>query len=210
MAEDLEHAVAGGKTVDQAVSDVVAKAYAENERIVFGGDGYSEEWHAEAEARGLLNLRTTPDALPQMISDTTVTTFSNYGVLNERELHSRYDVLLEQYIVFVNIEAETTADIARTMLLPAALRYLDIIDESGIESLLDDVKPIVEEFVQVINRLVEVNAVHPEGTMEEALYMRDTIIPAMNEVRRVADVLERIVADDLWPLPKYSEMLFIR
>jgi glutamine synthetase len=210
LSEDVEAAVKDGKTVDEAVAAVVASAYAENRRIVFGGDGYSEEWHAEAAQRGLLNLKTTPEALPQIVADSTVTTFSNYGVLNERELHARYDVLLEQYIVFTNIEAETAADIARTMLLPAALRYLEIIDDSGIETLTDEVKPIVEEFVAAIRALAEVNADHPEGTMEEAVYMRDTVIPAMAEVRRIADILERIVADDLWPLPKYSEMLFIR
>ncbi|HWH15184.1 MAG TPA: glutamine synthetase III [Miltoncostaeaceae bacterium] len=210
LSEDLENAVQSGKGVDEAVSDIIGKAYREHSRIVFAGDGYSEEWHAEAERRGLLNLRTTPDALPEIVADRTASTFSNYGVLDERELHARYDVLLEQYIAHVNIEAETAADIARTMLLPAALRYLEIIDDSGIESLMDDVKPLVEEFVGAINRLVEVNEVHPDGGMEEALYMRDTVIPAMAEVRRIADRLERIVADDLWPLPKYAEILFIR
>ena len=210
LSEDLEAAVNGGKGVDEAVADIVGEAYAASARIIFNGDGYSDEWHAEAESRGLLNLRTTPDALPQIVEERTETTFSNYGVLNGRELHARFEILLEQYIAHVNIEAETAADIARTMLLPAALRYLEIIDDSGIESLMDDVKPLVEEFCAAVKHLAEVNEVHPDGGMEEALYMRDTIIPAMNEVRRLADTLERIVADDLWPLPKYSEILFIR
>jgi glutamine synthetase len=210
MCEDLENAVNAGKGVDDAVTEVVAAVYAEHRRIVFGGDGYSEEWHAEAARRGLLNLATTPDALPQLITEETVTAFSNYAVLSERELHSRYEVLLEQYIANVNIEAETAADMAETMLLPAALRYLDIIDEADIDAIMDDVKPIVEDFYRAIKHLRTVNADHPEDTMDEALYMRDTVLPAMGEVRRLADTLERIVADDLWPLPRYSEILFIK
>ena len=83
---------------------------------MFGGDDYSEEWHAEAERRGLLNLRTTPDALPYLITDDTETVFSNYGVLSQRELESRYEVFLEQYVTKLNIEAETAASIARTMI----------------------------------------------------------------------------------------------
>ncbi len=97
LAEDLERAIQGGASVNEAIPAVVGGAYRAHSRIVFGGDNYSEEWHAEAERRGLLNLRTTPDALPELISDATVSTFDNYGVLTERELHSRYDVFLEQY-----------------------------------------------------------------------------------------------------------------
>lgn len=196
--------------IDEAVSAVVAATYKRHGRVVFGGDGYSDKWHKEAKKRGLLNLATTVDALPQIIEKTTVATFSNYGVLNERELHSRYEVQVEQYIAHINIEAETAADISRTMLLPAALRHLDLVERSGITGLVKEVKPLVEKLAAAIAVLVKLNAVHPTDTWEEALYMRDQVIPAMNEVRRFADQLERIVADDLWPLPRYSEMLFIR
>ena len=102
---------------------IIQKSYAANKAVVFNGDGYSDEWHAEAERRGLLNLRSTPDALPFLIRDDTITAFSNYGVLSERELHARYEVFLEQYVTKLNIESETAASIARTLLLPAAVRY---------------------------------------------------------------------------------------
>ncbi|MEZ5079328.1 MAG: glutamine synthetase III [Thermoleophilia bacterium] len=212
LSEDLEAALRETTgNVDSAAQSVIGAAYRANKRIVFGGDGYSEDWHKEAvEERGLLNLRSTPDALPQLIEPTTVTAFESYEVMNERELHARYEVLTEQYIVNVNIEAETAADIAHTMIIPATLRYLEMIDDAEIEALDSTIRPLVEELVANAQQLSKVNFDHPEGLEVEAAYMRDTILPAMGEVRRVADQLERLMPDDLWPLPKYSEMLFIR
>ena len=210
MVEDLEKAIKGGKSVAEAIPEVVGKIYRDHGRIVFGGDGYSEEWHAEAEKRGLLNLRTTPDALPQLITDQTVATFDNYGVLTERELHSRFEVFLEQYIININIEAETAYDIASTMLLPAALRYLKLVQDTGVSALEAELAPLVDKLVAAIAHLKEVNAEHPEGTEAEADYMRDSVLETMAEVRTYADALERLVADDLWPLPKYAEILFIK
>ena len=117
----------------------------------------------------------------------------------------------EQYEVKVNIEAETAASIARTMILPAALRHLTELKEAGIESLVDETETLVRELVDALFELEKANADHPEVEgLELAEYMRDTVIPAMETTRTVADKLERIVADDLWPLPKYSEMLFIK
>ncbi len=124
LSEELEDALNAGKSVEEALPPIIQKSYAANSRVVFDGDGYSQEWHEEAAKRGLLNLPSTPDALPYLIDDETVTLFSNYGVLNERELHSRYEVSLEQYVTKLNIESETAASIARTLLLPAAVRYL--------------------------------------------------------------------------------------
>jgi len=210
MSEDLERAVQGGTRVNEALPAVVGAVYRAHRRIIFGGDNYAEEWHAEAESRGLLNLRTTPDALPELISEATVATFDNYGVLTERELHSRFDVLFEQYITNINIEAETAADIASTMLLPAALRYLKLIEDTGVAALEGPVKSQVEQLVAAIDTLRGINEEHPEGTEAEALYMRDSVLPAMADVRECADALERVVADDLWPLPKYAEILFVK
>ena len=210
LAEDLEAAIGGGATPAEAIQKVVGATYRNHRRVVFGGDGYSEEWHAEAASRGLLNLRTTPEALPQIVESSTVALFESYDVLSARELHSRFDVFLEQYITNINIEAETAADIASTMLVPAALRYLELIDNAGISALDSEVRPLVESFVAAIGHLKTVNEDHPEGTDAEAEYMRDVVLPAMAEVRRYADALERVVADDLWPLPKYAEILFIK
>jgi glutamine synthetase len=139
--------------------------------------------------------------------------FSNYGVLSERELESRYEVLLEQYVTTLNIEAETAASIARTMLLPASVRHLALLRESGVSSLATETEELVNEFIEAINELEDVNlpGSHPEGDLlEEARYKLDTVYPAMGGVRESADKLEKVVADDLWPLPKYSEILFIK
>ena len=114
------------------MTEVVKETYAESKRIIFGGDNYAEEWHAEAEQRGLLNLRTTAEALPEVISEQTVGTFGKYDVLSERELESRFEVWVEQYVIRANIESETAATIARTMLLPAALRHIALVEAAGL------------------------------------------------------------------------------
>jgi glutamine synthetase len=212
LSGDLESALEGGTSIDEAVPQIVKGSWAANKQIVFEGDNYSEAWHAEADERGLANLRTTPDALPWLVEDQTVSVFSSYGVLSERELHSRYDVYVEQYVVKVNIEAETAAAIARTMLLPAAVRYLELLKAADVEPLVEETGALVGQFVEAIKALEAANATHEgeEGSLDHAMYMRDTVLPAMDSVREVADRLEKVVADDLWPLPKYEEMLFIK
>jgi glutamine synthetase len=212
LADKLEAATKGSSAnLEKALAKVVKDSYSANKRIIFDGDNYADEWHAEAEKRGLANLRSTPDALPWLVQKSTVAVFKKYKVLSKRELESRYEVFTEQYVVKLNIEAETAASIARTMLLPAALRHLTEVRASGLEELATSLHALVEEFVFAIDKLDDVNANHPdvEG-LKHAIYMRDTIVPAMDDVRDVADRLERVVADDLWPLPKYSEMLFIK
>jgi glutamine synthetase len=213
LSAELEQAIGAGKSTEEAVFDVVKNVYSANKQIVFGGDNYSEEWHAEAERRGLYNLRTTPDALPWLIKEQTVKAFGDYHVLSERELHSRYDVFVEQYAVKLNIESETAASIARTMILPAAVRHLTMLKEAEIVPAVAEAEGLVDELWGAIATLEDVNLADnqpDEEPLEWATYMRDKVIPAMDGVRTVADRLERIVADDLWPLPRYSEMLFIK
>jgi glutamine synthetase len=194
-----------------AVPAVVRGVWESDSAIIFNGDGYSEEWHAEAKERGLYNLPTTPDALPWIVNKQTVKAFENYNVLSSRELESRYDVFVEQYATKLNIEAETAASMARTLILPAAVRHLTELKASGVAGLAEEVEPLVEELYAAILDLEKANDHEgPDGGIKHAKYMRDTVIPAMTAVRTVADKLERIVADDLWPLPKYSEMLFIK
>src|ERR1700760_2998441 len=211
MAEELEEALEGGATLEAALRPILQRSYAANKQIVFGGDNYSEDWHSEAEARGLLNLRATPDALPYLINDDTVTLFSNYGVLSQRELESRYEVFLEQYVTKLNIEAETAASIARTMLLPAAARHIALLLSAQMAELASETSSLVSEFQDAIRDLesanLEENQPH-DDLLKHAEYQRDTTIPAMEAVRAAADKLEKVVADDLWPLPKYSEILF--
>jgi glutamine synthetase len=191
LAGSLQAKLADGLEIDKAVLAVVKESYGANRRIVFGGDNYSPDWHAEAEKRGLANLPSTPDALPALVADQTIAMFENYGVLSARELHSRYEVFVEQYNKKLNIEAETAASIARSMLLPAAVRHLTEVSATGMAELIEEVKPLVEELHWAILELEKVN-LGPESEASEtelALYMRDTVIPAMQDVRGVADRL---------------------
>ncbi|HTA36958.1 MAG TPA: glutamine synthetase III, partial [Solirubrobacteraceae bacterium] len=202
-----------GSTLEKAVTSVVKQAWDENKQVVFDGDGYSEAWHKEAEKRGLANLPTTPDALPWIVDKSTIAAFKKYKVLTKRELEARYDVYTEQYVMNLNIEAETAAMVARTMVLPAAIRYLNELRATGLEELVGEIEPIVKEFHFALRALEDANLDenHPDSSpQKEAVYMRDIVISAMDDTREVADRLEKLVADDLWPLPKYSEMLFIK
>ena len=202
----------GGDDLPAAVTEVVKEAYDANKQILFDGDNYDEAWHKEAvEERGLKDLRTTPDALPEVIADASKSMMSKYNVLNDRELESRYEVWLEQYIIRANIEAETADTMARTMILPAALRFLALGDDAGIGAVTEETTPLVDELVAAIKELDEANE-YPDGLegMDLAIHARDKQIAGIERVRDAADKLEKIVPDDLWPLPKYAEMLFIR
>jgi glutamine synthetase len=211
LADKLEAQIAGGTDLDEALTAVVKDAYGEHNRVIFAGDNYADEWHAEAESRGLKNLRTTPEALPEVLAEQSVAAFEKYQVLSQRELESRYEVWLEQYIIRANIEAETAAMIAKTMLLPAALRHVALVDAAGMEELAGEARSLAASFVEAIGELEEANS-YPEGIegLELAEYARDSQLAALARVREVGDELEKIVADDVWPLPKYSEILFIK
>ena len=136
---------------------------------------------------------------------------SSYEVLSKRELESRFEVWVEQYTTLANIEAETAATIAKTMLLPASVRYLLLANEAELGALDGEVRPLVDELLAAIGELESANF-YPDGVegLELAEYARDNQLTAMAKVREVADRLEKVVADDLWPLPKYSEILFVR
>ena len=221
LADELEAAVKDGPpagdplrdaVLEDALRPILQRSYAANKRIIFGGDNYDEEWHAEAERRGLLNLRATPDALPYLVSDETVDVFEKHSVLSRRELESRHEVFLEQYVTKLNIEAETQASIARTMLLPAAARHLALLLEAQLGELAGETSDLIAEFTEAIKKLESANLAEnqPPELEAHAEFMRDSVVPAMADVRDAADRLEKVVADDLWPLPKYSEILFIK
>lgn len=189
--------------------------------VVFNGDGYSAEWHAEAEQRGLLNLKTTADALPVLKSPEVQELFAKYEVLSERELESRLETYLEQYCLTVHVEANLTLEMARTMIFPAAIRYqselattcanLKVVGFEFDTDTLDRVTELIKYLQDGIAALEDVLLQGEDGDLiAQANFIRDTTIPAMNFVRKYADELEGFVADDLWPLPTYQEMLFIR
>ncbi|MBS1884762.1 MAG: glutamine synthetase III, partial [Actinobacteria bacterium] len=211
LAVKLKAKLEAGQAMPEAVIEIVKDSYLANKVICFSGDGYSEEWHEEARRRGLKDLKTTPDALPEVLTEATVRAFEEYNVLSKRELESRYDVWVEQYAIRANIEAEETFSIGQTMILPAGLRQLSLIAEAGVSSLEGEVRELVDELVGALGELKTANAV-PAGLegLEAAIYARDNQLAKMDEVREAADKLERLVADDLWPLPKYEEMLFIK
>ena len=211
LADKLEAQVKGGTDLDEALTAVVKEAYGDHQRVIFAGDNYTDEWHAEAESRGLKNLRTTPDALPEVLSRA-----HRGGVREVRgALAPRAGVALRGMARAVhhpaNIEAETAANIAKTMLLPAALRHVALVEAAGMDELAAEARSLTASFVEAIGELEAANS-YPDGVegMELAEYARDSQLAALARVREVGDELEKIVADDLWPLPKYSEILFIK
>ncbi|HWW90044.1 MAG TPA: glutamine synthetase III [Solirubrobacteraceae bacterium] len=214
LAAKLKTALKGSSAnLEKAVAKVVRDSYAANKRIVFDGDNYAPEWHEEAEKRGLFNLRSTPEALPWLVDKGTVSLFKKYGVLSKRELESREEVFLEQYAVKLNIEAETAASMARTQILPATVRYLNELRMAGLDELIEEIEPVVKELHFALRALEDANLKDNQddsSPIKWANYMRDRVVPAMEDVREVADRLEGLIPDDLWPLPKYSEMLFIK
>lgn len=218
IATKLENAAGD---FDQAVQAVLHEIIVEHDRIIFNGDGYSEEWHKEAEeVRGLPNLRTTYDALPEIASPEAIALFEKYGVMTEREVESRLDVYLEQYVMAINVEANLTVEIARTMIYPAVARYqgelagslasLRAVGIEGDSELLSEIVSCSKALLGAVNQLERLNGQHAESLLAEAKHACFTVVPAMTEVRRIADTLENLVADDMWPLPTYQEMLFIK
>ncbi|HYE96899.1 MAG TPA: hypothetical protein VD962_11885 [Rubricoccaceae bacterium] len=212
----------GRKALEDAVHDVIAESIRTHKAIIFNGDGYSPEWHTEAEEeRGLLNLKTTPDALPELTSEKAVAAFEAYGVLSEKELHSRQDIFTEQYVKTINIEAATTENLARTLVLPAAVRYLAELGEAagvaaGFKLSAAGPKAVAAEVVEHVNALQAALAALAKAreaahkAKDEAAAMQAKVIPAMAKVRAACDALETVVSADLWPLPTYREMLFVK
>ncbi|MBT0566521.1 glutamine synthetase III [Williamsia sp. CHRR-6] len=220
LATELEKATADGTEFNAAVQKVLQQVILDHGAVIFNGDGYAQAWQDEAAARGLLNLRTTVDAIPFMAEKENEELFERYGVLSARELEARKDVILEQYALCLLVEAKETAEIATTMILPAALRYQG--ELAGIAANLtaagiDSPTPLLGELTETIGALTSalatlnagISGFHGEGELEEATYGLETLIPAMAAVRAAADTLEGQVADDLWPLPTYNEMLTI-
>jgi glutamine synthetase len=186
-----------------------------NKQVLFEGNGYSEEWHAEAARRGLPNNKTTVDALPALGTDRAKRIFARFGVLSERELGARLEINWERYVKVQNIEAACAIDIARTMILPAAIRYVGQLGDAAGASkaaagLRDRVAGLCDELAGAIESLEHAqHAAHEAGSVEaEAAAFAGTVIPAQGRVRALADELETLVADDLWPMPKYRELLF--
>lgn len=221
-ATKLEEATGGDPAkLNAALQTLLTDIMNEHGAVIFNGDGYSDEWHAEAEKRGLLNLKTTADALPILQTEEVKELFTKYGVLSERELESRLETYLEQYVMSIKVEYNLTLKMAKTMIFPAVIRYqgelvsnctsLKMLDYEFDTKTLDKVTSLVKSLQDSIGELETAGAENgSEDLLAEANYYCHTILPLMNKVRGYADELEGIVADDLWPLPTYQEMLFIK
>jgi glutamine synthetase len=223
MATELENATKGGKPLAEAVAALLQKVIKENKKIIFNGNNYSKEWEKEAGKRGLQNLKNTVDALPQLISKDVVGIFEKYKVLNEREVHARYDVMVETYNKTVNVEGQLMVLMANRYILPAALEYQKHVAQSvaavksaGSRSaegkkLLDWLTKKTDEFKRRADKLEHALAHEGNGSAEKhAKHYRDVVIPAMTALREAGDELELQIPHESWPLATYREMLFIK
>lgn len=222
IAGELERALGGGASQADAVVSVLKDLMNEHGNVVFGGDGYSEEWHRMAvEERGLKNIPTTADALPALRESSVIELFSSTGVLSPVELESRFEVYAEQYILSIEVEAKLVVDISRTVIYPAAISYLGELagTSQGLADMGVELDNSVAKIVAETSKAMMVAtdklgaALARDGfssTEEHMQFFAGKIRSLMDEVRVAADTLECYVADELWPLPKYQEMLFIR
>ena len=220
MATALEKAVGEGEDFDVAVQKLLTEIITEHGAVVFNGDGYSDNWQTEAAARGLPNLKTTLDAIPELIKPEAVEVFEKYGVFSERELHSRYEVRLEQYALTIGVEAKLALELGTTVILPAAVRYqtelaqnVATLKAAGVDAdttMLEAVSAPIAELTAALGTLkAALSEGAGESALDEATHAQNALLPAMDAVRAAADKLETVVADDLWPLPTYQEMLYI-
>jgi glutamine synthetase len=196
------------------LTKILSEIIKENKKVLFEGNNYAEEWHAEAAKRGLPNNKSTVDALPALQTEKAKKIFAQFGVLSERELESRYEIAWERYVKVQNIEANATVEIARTLLVPAAVTYLGQLGAAskskGANKLADRIASVVDRLVENIDALEKAqHAAHAAGSLHaEAKAFKEKVIPAQDTVRDAADELETLVSDELWPLPKYRELLF--
>jgi len=222
VATELEAAVAKGTKLEDAVKALLPKMAAASKRIVFNGNGYSAEWQEEAGKRGLLNLRNTVDALPQIVTKECVGLFEKYKILNGRELHARYEIFLENYNKTINIEGQLMVLMANRYILPAAIEYqkqialsVSAVKAAGAsatesEKLLGTYTALVNRFKSGADALAASLEHESGGAEAHAVYMRDTIVPAMAALREAGDAIEVLTPHELWPLPTYREMLFVK
>jgi glutamine synthetase len=222
IAEKLESTLASGAEMTAAVIIVLKELMDLHGNVIFGGDGYSSEWHkAAVEERGLKNIPTTADALPAFKEASVIKLFESTGVLSPKELASRFEVYAEQYVLSIEVEAKLVINIATTKIYPAAISYLSsltaateslsamgiVVDELSINNIATEANQMMSH----VNELREAIEKHDFRSIEEHMsFCADTICDLMIGVRSHADALEGFIADDLWPLPKYQEMLFIK
>ena len=218
FADELEKA----DNFQDALDDLIKRTIKENQNIIFNGNGYSDEWPVEAEKRGLLNLKSTPEAVPAFLAQKNVDVFSKYGVYTEAELQSRVEILLDEYCKTLNIEALTMIDMAKKEILPAAAKYIkdiaktaELAKSCGAETVFEEetvkeISALVTEMYKALGTLeADVQKVHAiEDTQEMANFFHDTIFADMGALRVPADKIETLVGKEYWPYQTYSDLLF--
>lgn len=213
IAEKLENFVGNEEAFNNELQKVLKDIIKTHKRVIFNGDGYTDEWKEEAARRGLPNAVTTMDALRSLVNDKNINLFGKYGVYSKKELQSRFEVFLEEYHRKIRIEGEIALNIVRNNILPAVieefkteLSAVKSATDAGITVGVDALKRNVELLGKGLEDLTE-----KTEKMEKAVTgLHEEILEAMSELREVVDRLEKIVSDTLWPLPKYREMLFIK
>ena len=222
IGDKLEAELGKGIELNAVIQTILKEIMDQHGAVVFSGNGYSEEWHKIAvEERGLANLRTTADALPVLKEKYIEDLFSGLGVLSPVELASRFEAYAEQYILSIEVEAKLVISMAKTLIYPAANRYLSELSntalslkEIGVDldiETIEKVSSLAKSMMEKVSKLGSALESHDFATTEDHMqYLSKTIRPLMDEVREYADGLEAEIADDLWPLPSYEEMLFIK
>ncbi|MCH5352678.1 MAG: glutamine synthetase type III, partial [Acutalibacter sp.] len=221
FADELESA----EDLKSAVTELVRRVMKEHKRIIFNGDGYSEEWVKEAERRGLLNLRTTVDALPRYLDKKNIDLFTSHKIYTEAEMTARYETILEEYVKTLHIEAVTFISMARHKVIPAVSGYLR--DLAGAVSakreilkdlpctaetdLLQKLSALLDEAyaqTETLNAALDVPEAADPDVLKAAAYYRDHVIPVMETLRATVDKLEENVSAERWPYPTYAELMF--
>ena len=217
--------IEGAADFETALHDMIKKTIKDHKRIIFNGNGYDDSWIKEAtEVRGLLNLKTTPDCMPELLSEKNVTMLTSHKVFSEAELHSRCDIMLENYCKTVNIEAGTMLDMAKKQIIPAVEAYtsdlakayerkhaavptLKLTHETKLieklSGLIDDMDSAVEALEEAVGEYKEISEIIPASC-----FIRDKILPAMDALRAPCDEAETITAEKYWPFPTYDKLLF--
>ncbi|MBM5796920.1 MAG: glutamine synthetase type III [Cyanobacteria bacterium M_surface_7_m2_040] len=222
ISGELQQQLSTGAPLEEAAFGVLKRTMEQHGAVVFGGDGYSEAWHRMAvEERGLENLRTTADALPVLRRSEIEALFARQGVLTPVELESRFDVYAEQYILAIEVEAKLVLRIARTQIYPAVTTYLERLTRSlrdqqdlGLAPERGLAADVAQRNASLLRSCAELESTlqgHHAGDLNAQMrHCADVLLPLMGAVREAADSLESLVDDELWPLPTYQEMLFVK
>jgi len=220
FADELENA----DNFKTALHDLIRRVIKNHKRIIFNGNGYDEKWLAEAEKRGLLNLQSTPDAMPYFISEKNISLFTSHKVYTEREIRSRYEIFLESYCKIINIEAKTMLDMARKEILPAVSEYSQVLgntilskravsatlDCSYEEDMLSNISTLTAKAYKTLKELEKALESSKKITdiTKRSVYYKDKVLKKMTTLRSAADSLEDLVSADYWPFPTYGDLLF--